>query len=65
MDSIIITLRAARINAGLSASEVAEKIGVSSKTVCNWELGKTKPRFNQVKALCSIYQVPENCVKVP
>ena len=37
---------------GLSQTEVANRIGVSQATVCNWELGKGKPPdATQVSAL--------------
>lgn len=51
-----ITLRAARVNAGLSAKEAAEKAGVNYSTIINWETGKTVPRANIFAKLCEIYR---------
>lgn len=33
-------IRAARIGLGLSQSAVAERVGVTTQTMCNWERGK-------------------------
>ena len=37
-----ITLTAARVNAGFSLDEVAEKMQKSKSTIINWEKGRTK-----------------------
>lgn len=34
-----ITLRAARVNAGYTQMEAANKIGVSKESISNWERG--------------------------
>lgn len=38
-----LTLKEAREAAGLSYTELAAKIGVSSQTVYNWETGRYSP----------------------
>ncbi len=38
-----ITLKAARVNVGLTQSEFAKRIGVTDTTVRNYERGKTYP----------------------
>src|SRR5579885_324390 len=45
-------LRNARLAAGLSQSQLAEKIGVDAKSVQRWETGKTTPRPSLLRALC-------------
>ena len=52
-----ITLKAARVNAGLTQSEVAEKLKISTGTLKNWERGKTFPKQPQIEALCELYNV--------
>lgn len=52
-----ITMRAARINRNLTQREVAEALNVTKKTVCSWETGKTKPRFDKIEPICKLYQV--------
>lgn len=50
-----ITLKAARVNAGLTQKEAAEKLNVSNKTVWSWECGKAMPNVNKIDAICSLY----------
>lgn len=52
-----ITLKAARVNAGLTQKEVANEIGVSNKTLCGWENGRVIPRVCYIDILCSLYGV--------
>ncbi|MGJ0394346.1 MAG: helix-turn-helix domain-containing protein [Methylocystis sp.] len=44
-------VRKARLAAGLSQTELAEKVGVTQPAVWNWEAGNTEPREPQRKAL--------------
>ena len=44
-----ISLAAARVNAGLTQVEAAEKAHVSNKTINNWENGKVSPSFANVE----------------
>lgn len=64
MEDRKITLKAARINAGLSQSEAAEKMGVNVMTVSNWETGKTIPDVGDFKRLCELYRWPENGIRI-
>lgn len=52
-----ITLKAARVNKGLSQKEAAEKIGVSNKTLCSWENGLSVPKADKINLICSTYDV--------
>ena len=60
-----ITLRAARVNAGLDQSDVAHKLGVNIATVSSWETGKTRPSLENFKKLCELYKWPESGIKWP
>lgn len=53
-----MTLKAARVNAGLSAKDAAEILGVEPDTLRNWEKGKTFPTVPQIKKLEEAYSVP-------
>lgn len=52
-----LTLKAARVNAGYSQKEAAERLGVSNKTLCSWETGGSVPKIDRVDAMCALYGV--------
>lgn len=53
-----ISLKAARVNAGLSQKEAAEKLDVSNKTLCSWEGGATMPSADKIASICDLYGIP-------
>ncbi|HIW86022.1 MAG TPA: helix-turn-helix transcriptional regulator [Candidatus Eubacterium faecipullorum] len=52
-----ITLKAARVNAGLKQSDVARAISVSRQTISKWECGKSTPNVKQFKHLAALYKM--------
>ena len=52
-----ISIRAARVNVGLSQKEAAIRIGVSNKTLGNWENGITYPPVDKIPVICELYGV--------
>lgn len=64
-----ITLEAARRNAGLTQKDAADQLGISNKTLGNWENGVTFPDAMQIVKICDLYGVPYDCInflpKVP
>ena len=50
-----ITLKAARVNAGLTQEEAAEKLGVSRDRLLRWENGITEPPYTAVINMCKVY----------
>lgn len=62
MTNTKISLEAARVNAHLLQTEVAEKMGVSRSTIHNWESGKTSPDVVQADKLCEIYGMPRDVI---
>lgn len=52
-----ISLKAARVNAGLTQKEAADRLGVDVSTVISWENGKTSPKAVQLQRLCEVYGV--------
>lgn len=52
-----ITLKAARINAGYNQTVAAELIGVSKKTLSNWETGKAFPSTKYIPVITGIYGI--------
>ena len=55
-----ISMKAARVNAGLSQKEVAKSLKVSNKTINNWENGISSPSAKYIDALCELYGIPYN-----
>lgn len=53
-----ITMKAARVNAGLTQAEAANRIGVAQSTLKNWENGATCPKIPYFMKLCKVYDVP-------
>ena len=51
-------IRDARIKRGLTVAIVAEQVGVSAVAVYLWELGRTKPRAENLSALCKVLKLP-------
>lgn len=60
-----ITLRAARVNAGLKLADVAKQLDISEKTLGSWENGETEPRVTQFYLLCSLYKIPPDGIILP
>lgn len=50
-------IRSARIRAGLTQEQAAERLLVSRQTISNWENNKTIPDALQVQSICSEYGV--------
>ena len=59
-----ITLRAARVNAGLDQADVARELGVNIATVSSWETGKTQPSLENFKKLCWLYRWSEDQIRM-
>lgn len=60
-----ISLEAARVNAGLTQKELAERLGVSNATVVNWEKGVTEPSLSQLRLISQISGIPMDFIYVP
>lgn len=54
------SLRAIRINKGLSREEAAKSIGISEDTLSNYERGKTYPDIPILKKIEECYEVNYN-----
>lgn len=47
-----------RQKAGLSQSELADKLGVTNKAVSKWENGKSKPTTDTLRRLAVLFEIP-------
>ncbi len=53
-ESALKGLRALRKSKDLSQEELAELLGVSSRQVCRWETGTSKPRLDLIPEICGV-----------
>ncbi len=47
-----------RINKSLIQLQLANKLGVSKQTICDWEKGRSVPKYVRLKHLSEILQKP-------
>lgn len=52
-----ITLKAARVNAGLSQEQAAERLKITTSTLRSWEKGTTFPTVEKIRMLEDLYSV--------
>ena len=52
-----MSLKAARVNAGLSQKAAADEFGISNKTLSKWENGITYPTVDMLHKMCVRYGV--------
>ena len=50
-----ITLKAARVNAGLTQKEAAKLLNISKGTLANYELYRTTPGVDTAKKIAALY----------
>lgn len=61
--SLEITLRAARVNAGLTQEQVQERLGISRSTLHRIETGKSSPKYKTLCDLCRLYGISTEIIK--
>lgn len=55
-----ITIRAARVNKGLTQAEAAKLLGISKDSLWNYENGRSFPNVKVVKKMEEVYGIPYN-----
>ena len=60
---IQITLKAARINAGLTLKEASERLDINMSTLRSWEDLTTFPNAKQIKKIEEVYNMPYDNIK--
>lgn len=58
-----VTLRAARVNAGLTQQQVLENTGFARSTLTRWENGVSIPKAKDLEVLCKLYGIPSTNIK--
>lgn len=52
-----ITLKAARVNAGLTQVEAAKALDITKGTLANYETGKTEPSLQMARRIAELYNM--------
>lgn len=60
-----ISLKAARVNADMTATEVSERMGCSRFTVYNWENGSATLPACEFMRLCELYNATPTDIFLP
>ena len=60
MSELKISLRAARVNAGLTQEQAADKIGIARQTLVNYETGKTFPDIKTLRRIADVYGIDKD-----
>ena len=58
-----MSMKAIRIDRGLTQADLAKAVGVTKKTVSSWESGKTHPSVDKVDAVCRALNVAYDHVR--
>lgn len=64
-NTLKISLKAARTNANMTQSYVAENIGVSPVAIYNWESGRSYPAADKFNELCQLYGISMDDISLP
>ena len=64
-NALKISLAAARVNAKLTQSDVARKLGKTKQTIVNWENGRTVIDTANFTLLSEIYGIPHDNIFLP
>ena len=59
------TLAAARVNAGLTQQQAADKVHVTKVTLGSWERGQTKISYPCLMALAQVYGIQPDDFSLP
>lgn len=55
-----MSIRACRAQRGYSQSDVAKFVGVTNKSVVDWETGKSSPTTDKAQRLVDLFEIPFN-----
>lgn len=58
-----MSMKALRIDRGMTQAEFAAAVNVTKKTVGSWENGKTRPKLDKIDVICEVLNVPYDNVR--
>lgn len=65
MAEIKISMAAARVNAGLTQTDVSMSLNVNRATVVSWERGYSVPSADKFQRFCELCKIPMDNVLLP
>lgn len=60
-----VSLKAMRVNCGLTQKEAAKSLKIAEITLLNWEKYKSAPNVLQFKKICDLYKCGEADIFIP
>jgi len=60
-----LSLKAARVEKGYSQEALAEKLGVTKKTLSGWENGEVEVKPHIIYALAYVFEMGSDYLRVP
>lgn len=58
-----ISIKAARVNAGLTQEEAARRLGINPDTLASYERNSSKLTLEMLKKLADLYKIPADYLK--
>jgi len=58
-----VNLAAARKNVGLTQTQAAKRLNISTETLINWEKYRTSPDASKLEDISSLYKIPIDNLK--
>lgn len=62
MKQYLVTLEAARVNAGLTQADAAVKLGVHPQTLARWERDSSNVPYTKICKIEEIYHIPKGLI---
>ena len=60
-----VSMKAARINAGLTQKDVCDAVNIAESTLIRWEKNETFPTAPQLVKLCDLYKCRVDDIFIP
>jgi len=60
---MLISLKAARVNAGLTQEEAANALGINKSTLISYEAYRTLPNIELARRMSELYALPSENIK--
>jgi len=60
-----LSLKAARVERGFTQDALAEKMGVSKRTIVSWERGEVEIKPYVIYSLAYVFQMDSDFLRVP